>query len=500
MKKIVICLLIIINIFSINALYSEENISIDYFNNSEIKVGVQSGTIQEGIIDKLIPEAQKVYFEDYSSIYMALSEGKIDCYISPAAMYKQIAETYPQFVAFEEKLPGAEIAFGFSNDSSKDKIYKELCDFISGNRELIDNKLSEWKNNFDKVERPYYHDLSAENGVLKVVVSATAQPYIYYENNEITGFEIDLLTCFAKEYGYGLQFEDCPFDSIILAIKQDKADIASACLAATEERKQSIRFSTPYLSEYNLMIYSDSISKGASISFFDNFYKSFIREDRYKLLINGLVMTLTITISSAVLATILAAIICFLKIKGNKIVNTICDAYIQVFEGTPILVLLLVFYYVIFSDRSASATLVSIMVCALNSAAFFAESLYAGIINVDPGQKEAGLALGYSEFQTFIKFVLPCAAQTFLPTYQSSIISLLKGTSVVSYISVQDLTKAAEIIRTRTYEPLLPLITIAIVYFLLSRLITYSFKRIQESLKPQRCGKYLKGVKLHDKD
>ena len=500
MKKAIICLLVIINIFSIKTLYSEEDITVGSFNDSEIKVGIQSGTIQEGIADKMIPNAEKIYFDDYSSIYMALSDGKIDCYITPAAIYRQIADTYPQFIPCEEKLPGTEIAYGLSKDPSKDRLYEELCSFISQNRELIDDRLSQWKNNFDEVERPKYHELSSENGVLKVIVSATAEPYIYYENNEITGFEVDLLTHFADEYGYGLEFEDCPFDSIILAIKQDKADIASACLAATEERKQSIRFSTPYLSEYNILVYSEAITKGASIGFFDNFYKSFIREDRYKLMINGLITTLVITITSAILATILAAIICFLKIRGNKTINKICDAYIQVFEGTPILVLLLVFYYVIFSDRSASAMFVSIIVCALNSAAFFAESLYAGIKNVDPGQKEAGLALGYNEFQTFTKFILPCAAQTFLPTYQSSIISLLKGTSVVSYISVQDLTKAAEIIRTRTYEPLLPLVSVAIIYFLLSRLITYSFKKLQESLKPQRCGKYLKGVKLHDKD
>ncbi|MDO4940078.1 MAG: ABC transporter substrate-binding protein/permease [Erysipelotrichaceae bacterium] len=499
MKKLIVCLLVLINLLTVNV-FSDEEVTVSSFNNSDIKVGVQTGSIQEGIIDKNLPNAQKVYFDDYSAISLALSEGKIDCFVVPRMMYLRIKETYNQFKMCSETFEGGDVAFGVSKDPSKDKIYEQLCEYITNNKALLDDLFEQWTTNIDEVERPNYKDLSAENGVLQIVTAATAQPLVYVENNEITGFEIDVLTRFGKEYGYGLELTNTSFDSVILSLKQDKADIASAFLAATEERKESIRFSTPYYNEYNLLVYCDEISIGTSNGFFDNFNKSFIKEDRYKLLLDGFVTTILIAVSSTVLATLLAGVICYLKIKGNKVVASICNGYIQIFEGTPILVLLLVFYYIIFSDRGTSAILVSIIVCSLNSAAFFAESFYAGITNVDPGQKEAGLSLGYSEFQTFIKFVLPSAAQTFLPTYQSSIISLLKGTSVVSYISVQDLTKAAEIIRSRTYEPMLPLITIALVYFLLSRLITYIFKRIQESMKPQRCGKYLKGVKLHDQD
>ena len=149
-------------------------------------------------------------------------------------------------------------------------------------------------------------------------------------------------------------------------------------------------------------------------------------------------------------------------------------------------VLLMIMFYIVFARTSISGVWVAVIGFGMNFGAYVSEMIRTGILAVDKGQMEAALALGYTKSRAFMKIVLPQAARHFLPVFQGEFISLVKMTSVVGYIAIQDLTKAGDIIRSRTYEAFFPLIAIAIVYFVIAWLLTRVLVALQNRFDPKR--------------
>ena len=197
----------------------------------------------------------------------------------------------------------------------------------------------------------------------------------------------------------------------------------------------------------------------------DSFDRTFIRESRWRMILDGLIITVIITLAAAVLGTVLAFPVWLLRTAKNKFAQVCGKIFIYVMQGTPILVLLMVLYYLIFASVDIHAVIVAIIGFSLNFAAYAGEMLRTGIDAIPKGQREAALALGFNRFQTFAKVVLPQALRQILPIYRGEFINMLKSTSIVGYIAIQDLTKASDIIRSRTYEAFFPLIATALIYF-----------------------------------
>jgi polar amino acid transport system substrate-binding protein len=181
--------------------------------------------------------------------------------------------------------------------------------------------------------------------------------------------------------------------------------------------------------------------------------------------------TLIITFFAAILGTILGGVVCAMRMNRRMLLNGFAKLYINVMRGTPLLVMLMILFYVVFASSGMSATVVAVITFALNMAAYASEMFRTSIEGVDPGQKEAGVAMGFTKLQTFIYIVMPQALRKVIPVYKGEVISLLKMTSVVGYIAVMDLTKASDIIRSRTFDAFFPLIVVAIIYFILSWLM-----------------------------
>ena len=158
----------------------------------------------------------------------------------------------------------------------------------------------------------------------------------------------------------------------------------------------------------------------------------------------------------------------------HKLLSVTANCYIDLMRNIPILVLLLVMYYIILANSGLSAMMVAIIASAMNFGAYIAVMFTTGIRAVDPGQTEAGLALGYTPLQTFIYIVAPQAARHIIPVFQGEAISLLKGTSIVGYISIVDLTKASDLIRNSSFEAFFPLIFVTIIYFMLAWMLSKS--------------------------
>ena len=203
----------------------------------------------------------------------------------------------------------------------------------------------------------------------------------------------------------------------------------------------------------------------------ESFYNNLIAEDRYRMILDGLQVTLLITLCAAVLGTLLGGLVCWMRMSRQRWLQQVAKVYIELMRGTPVLVLLMLMYYVVMAPLDATGIVVAIVTFAMNTAAYISEMLRTAIQGIDRGQTEAGLALGFTQRQTFFKIVLPQVIKAVMPVYQGEVISLLKGTSIVGYIAVADMTRASDLIRSRTFDAFFPLIVTAIIYFLMAWLI-----------------------------
>lgn len=204
---------------------------------------------------------------------------------------------------------------------------------------------------------------------------------------------------------------------------------------------------------------------------FDSFYNNLIAEDRYRMILDGLQVTLIITICAALLGTLLGGLVCWMRMNRRAWLRQTAKVYIDLMRGTPVLVLLMLMYYVVMAPMDATGIVVAIVTFGMNTSAYISEMLRTTIQGIDRGQTEAGLALGYTQRQTFFRIVMPQVIRAVLPVYQGEVVSLLKGTSIVGYVAVADMTRASDLIRSRTFDAFFPLIVTAIVYFLMAWLI-----------------------------
>ena len=222
----------------------------------------------------------------------------------------------------------------------------------------------------------------------------------------------------------------------------------------------------------------------------DSFILNFVDENRWRYLLNGLGITLYVTFCAVLIGIVLGFLVAIIRSTSEKtgkyrFLNGVCKLYLTVVRGTPVVVQLLIIYFVIFSSVNVDKALAAIIAFGLNSGAYVAEIVRSGIMSIDQGQFEAGRSLGLSYAQTMWHVIIPQAFKNVLPALANEFIVLLKETSVSGYIALQDLTKGGDIIRSRTYDPFLPLLAVAGIYLVmvigLSSLVTRLERRLRSS-------------------
>lgn len=215
--------------------------------------------------------------------------------------------------------------------------------------------------------------------------------------------------------------------------------------------------------------------------------KAFITGDRWKLYIEGLGVTMQVAVLAAILGTIIGTLLAFMKMSTNKkggktIWSVLANIYIDIIRGTPSVLQLLIMWFVIMKDCK-NGVLVAVLSFAINSGAYVAEIVRAGIQAVDKGQMEAGRAMGLSKVQTMVYIILPQAVKNVLPPLGNEFIVLIKETAIVGYVSLTDLTRVANQIGSRTYQALMPLIGAAVIYFIIIKILTILLERLERRLR-----------------
>lgn len=221
-------------------------------------------------------------------------------------------------------------------------------------------------------------------------------------------------------------------------------------------------------------------------------HSNFISGQRYMYLLQGLLVTLEITIFAVLIGIVIGFLVAIVRSTAEqtkekswilKILDALCKVYLTVIRGTPVVVQLLIIYFVIFGAVDVNKILVAILAFGINSGAYVAEIFRAGIMSIDRGQMEAGRSLGLSYSQTMRSIIVPQAFKNVLPALGNELIVLLKETSVAGYIALQDLTKGGDIIRSQTYDAFMPLIAVALIYLAIVMLLSYLLRRLERRLK-----------------
>ncbi|MBQ3645395.1 MAG: transporter substrate-binding domain-containing protein, partial [Synergistaceae bacterium] len=341
--------------------------------------------------------------------------------------------------------------------------------------------------------------LAADTGV---------EPFSLMRDNKLQGFDIELSIMFCKAKGYGLEIVPMSLSGILSAIQSGKCDF-SIGLTWTEERAKTILFPPIFSMKLdNVLLIRKTkaapvIEAKSEIDIFidelkASFERTFIREERYKLFIEGIMNTMIITVLSIFFGMVLGFVVFMLCRTGNLFANIITKFSVWLIKGTPIVVLLMILYYIIFGKVDISGIWVAVIAFSLTFGTSVYRMLTFGTGALDRGQTEAAYALGYTDLQTFFTIILPQAALHFMPSLREEVTMLIKSTAVVGYIAVQDLTKMGDIVRSRTYEAFFPLIAVAIIYFILAGLLNAIVLRIHWKITPsmRKPEDILRGINL----
>ncbi len=215
----------------------------------------------------------------------------------------------------------------------------------------------------------------------------------------------------------------------------------------------------------------------------DTFIKCFIREDRYKLLLEGIGITIKISLLAVVIGIAIGLIIAFCNLSKSKFLNFIGKIYTDVIRGTPSVTQLMIIYFVIFATVDWAKWIIAAIAFGVNSGAYVSEIIRAGILSIDKGQTEAGRSLGLNGTQTMTYIVIPQAVKNIFPALCNEFIVLIKETAIVGYIGLVDIQKAGDFIKSATFEAFMPLIATAIIYFVLIKILTLALARVEAALR-----------------
>jgi polar amino acid transport system substrate-binding protein len=460
------------------------------------RIGVFLGSVHSAYATRHYPHARVSEYRTVADISLAVKTGHVDVALYDEEPLREILRENPEFGLLGESLFSFTVGAGFNKSPT------ELRESFNGFLEKIkkdgvyQGMVERWIMNRE-TRMPDLPHPQPTNGTLVVGVSLGEAPFGFVVNGETVGFDIELVRRFGAYLGKEVQFADMEFGGLIAAVASKKVDMIAASMFITDERKKQIDFSDPYYEmgnrafalKSNIAAYDTETSSSSSHSILASLANSFrsniIQENRYLLIWDGLKTTIVISVFSTVFGTLLGAIICFLRMSKVAALRGIAKFYIGILRGTPVVVLLMLIFYVVFASVNINPLLVAVIAFGMNFAAYVSEIFRTGIEGIDKGQTEAGIAMGFSRLQTFLYVVLPQTVQRILPVYKGEFISLVKMTSIVGYIAVQDLTKASDIIRSRTFDAFFPLLMVAALYFAISWVLMQSLDRLERVTDPK---------------
>ena len=475
-------------------------------NSPDAVIAVEVGTTTESDARSAYPDAQIIYVNSATDGLLNVTSGKADAYAMNLTAYESSVKSqrndvtlHPDGVVGE----GGDVVVGISPVTDLPNAAELINGFIAEIKAdgTLDDMNRRWETEHDYTmpdipvpENPEF--------TIKVGTTGAAEPYSFYQDNELVGFDLELMYRFANWCNAELVIEVYDWYGIMPACTSGKVDYIMSNLFATEERREAMNFSDPYKEVRTVMVIANAeqpAAEGFINGIISNFEKTFIRENRWQMILSGLLVTLEISLLSGIFGTDLGFGLCLLLRSRHKAVSATARGFCRIMEGIPNLVVLLIVNFVIFASSDIDPVAVAVISFSVIFAVAVAGTLNTGINAVDNGQWEAASALGFSKITGFLHVILPQAVRHVLPIYKSEVVAMIKMTSIVGYISIQDLARAGDLIRSRTFEAFFPLIAIAIIYFAISSAVAEAIGKIELNIDPRHRPRRLpKGVIVNE--
>jgi polar amino acid transport system substrate-binding protein len=328
---------------------------------------------------------------------------------------------------------------------------------------------------------------TGENGVLTVATSFISAPFVYLgADSEAKGYEIELMQRFAASTGRTVEFVDMDFSALIPYVQSGRADFGMCATSITAERQKQVIFSDPTYTDQLALVTLKQETTEDTTGFLEwistAVEKNLIADNRWKLIVRGLGVTAVLAICSQLFGTALGAGLAYLQTRRNPVARHAVGFIQWLVTGLPMMTILLIFYYILFRSAQISNVITGVAAYTLTQGISIGQHLVAAMSTVDPIEIEAARAMGFSAAGAFRTVTLPQAVRFMLPGYMTGFVELVKATAIVGYIAIQDLSRASDIIRSRTFDPYFPILFAAVIYLLLTTLFVQLFKLLIKKL------------------
>ena len=453
--------------------------SPEELNDPDVMIGVVYGYVFGETVARTLPEAKVQGFDSREDAYKALDVGAIDAIADDEPIIRAALRSTDHLKLLDGYLEPADYAFVFPKNERGELLSSQMSAYVEQSREdgwlrILDEK---WFS--DDTENKTSEDVSGltgENGTLTIVFDDSNIPFAYLSGERPTGYDIDLAIGFAKEYGYALDLQRVSFSEMLHGVQTGQYDAGCGAVTVTEKRKENMLFSTPdYSGGVSLCVNSGlgyEEDTGAATELKRHFTRTFIEEDRYLLFLKGLLVTCLLTLFSVLLGAPFGMILFVLSRRGPLFFRMLARFLAWVLQGVPAVILILQLYYTFYRDMLLGGFLSAVIGFTL----LFGEQVYHLIeetaLSLDKGALERDYRVLAIDSKRFFLSLRKKAGLQIKRDLRERIITLVKATSVVGYVALQDLTRVFDEIRTGSTEIFLPLFVTTFVYFIIIKLIT----------------------------
>lgn len=496
MKRCILTVLVLFVSLAVAATPEEED-----FDFSHARLGVWTDSGIEYYTKILYPEAECVYLDGVSHMVQNLKQGKIDGFLMARTIVENLKKEGVDIDYLPDTLCAVPCVYAFTVSERGKKLCQQMNAYLAiikadGTLRRLQHK---WMEGEERDRTFTKAQLTGENGTIVVGSGAETVPYSYMKDNELTGFEIEIIDMFCAANGYNYEVKTNNFDAMLADVSLGKIDIGASYIEWLPDREGNVLFSAPTDEGFCVMVVNTE--KIEEVGFFSwlkhGIRKTLLVENRWKMIVDGMCVTMLITIFAALLGTLLGFLVYLLYRERIRMVNKCIDLSATALQGVPDLILLMFFYYVIFGYIDVNGTIVAIVAFAIMLSVSVFIMLKSGSESIHKGQMEAALALGFTERRAYLKFILPQVATIFFPTYKKALVDMMLSTAIVGYVAVEDLTRMGDLIRARTFDAFVPLIIVSAIYFLLSWLMLKGMDSLLSRMNPKnrKPKTILKGVK-----
>ena len=471
-------------------------------NSFEELYGQTIGTLN-GSVDALYVEQNlggtftSALFNSTSDMVSALKSGKIAAFATDEPIAYHAVNKNTGIGILPKNIIEAEYGFFFEKGSPLRDQFNQVIEAFEADGTL-DKLRDKWVISTDTPKTLPAQDWEPTNGTLTMATNTLTEPLVYMENGEPTGYDIEVALLICKELGYGLEIQSQDFSAMLAAVPAGKADFGGGSVTITKEREEVMDFSVPdYHGALVFVVRTTTVEEakpGLFETFADSFNKTFIVEDRWRLIVGGLGVTILISVCAGILGTLLGFGTVLARRSGVRWVGKLVDGYQAFMGGVPLVVVLMVLYYVVFGSINIAGEIVAIIAFMLAFGSTAGSTMWTAIDGIDIIQEETGLALGYTRSEVFRKIIFPQARQQFTPQLMGQFVGMVKDTAIVGYIAVQDLTRATDLIRSRTMEAFFPLLATALIYFLFCRVLAWALGKFAAKYDTANRPREIEGV------